>query len=126
VSRSSCDESSEISSVTAGHAGCSTSPHDDPARSRLRDAACGVIIGGIIGAIAGLLAAFALTRHARMDTFLREELDEELGVIGGDIGAPNLKHPPATTGLDSSESLGISSTESGLAEVEGQFPIREG
>lgn len=86
----------------------------------------GVIAGAIMGGIAGLLAAFALTRHARMNAYVQEALDEDIGVMGGTLGAPNLEHPPAKMGLYAAESTGMSSEQSGLADVEGQFPMRDG
>ncbi len=86
----------------------------------------GMIAGAIMGGVADLLAAFALTRHARMNAFVQEAWDEEIGVMGGSLGAPSLQHPPAKMGLYSNESAGTSSAQNGLADVEGQFPIREG
>jgi hypothetical protein len=44
------------------------------------------------------------------------ELDAEIGVSGGDLGAPNLKHPPATTGVYSAASSGAGASGESPAE----------
>ena len=38
------------------------------------------------------------------------ELDAEIGVSGGDIGVPGLKHPPATIGAFTAEASGAASS----------------
>ncbi len=53
-------------------------------------AVVGAIIGGAIGAIAGRTGS--AEDHITDDK--DQELDEAIGVTSGDIGAPNLKHPP--------------------------------
>ncbi len=50
----------------------------------------GAILGGAVGAVAGRTESNV--EHAKDD--IDQELDEEIGVTSGDIGAPNLKHPP--------------------------------
>ncbi len=53
-------------------------------------AVVGAIVGGAVGAIAGRTSS---TEEHRSDD-VDQELDEEIGVTSGDIGAPNLEHPP--------------------------------
>lgn len=59
-------------------------------------AAAGVVVGGAAGAIAGLAMSDAdETRHANA-----AKVDLDIGVTGGDIGAPSLKHPDASSVSD--------------------------
>jgi len=78
----------------------------------------GAIVGGMLGAIAGsVLDSASLTRasHAL-------KLDAQIGVSQGDLGAPNLEHPAAKTGLYSTASIGLE-TSSGEEPAEG--PMQE-
>jgi len=69
----------------------------------------GALAGAIIGAAAGSLLG-DVTHKAGVERDTRDaELDEEIGVSGGDMGAPNLSHPPATVGAYSGGSTGASS-----------------
>jgi hypothetical protein len=67
----------------------------------------GAIVGAAIGAAAGAVGAAA----ASIDEANREEneaeLDETIGVSSGELGAPNLKHPPSKRGTFSAESAGV-------------------
>lgn len=65
----------------------------------------GAIVGGAIGAI---IAKVADEESARA-SFHDGELDAAIGVNGGDLGAPNLKHPPAVRGTYSAGASGASS-----------------
>lgn len=65
----------------------------------------GAIVGGAIGA---LIAKVADEESARA-SFHDGELDAEIGVNGGDLGAPNLEHPPAVRGTYSAGASGASS-----------------
>ena len=65
-------------------------------------AAAGAVIGGVVGAF---VAKVADEESARV-SFHDNELDEAIGVTGGTLGAPNLKHPPATRGTYSGGSCG--------------------
>jgi len=65
----------------------------------------GMAAGAVIGAVAGAIAATALDVDAERSAKRTRELDEEIGVSGGDLGAPNLKHPPATSGAYSAASV---------------------
>lgn len=66
----------------------------------------GVAAGAIVGAVAGALAGAAMDQDASEHTAQTRELDAVIGVSGGDLGAPNLKHPPATIGAYSAASVG--------------------
>jgi len=70
-------------------------------------AAAGAVIGGIVGAVAAGVAEKNSADHAARDG----ELDAEIGVSGGDLGAPNLEHPPARTGLYSMASTGAGASD---------------
>ena len=81
-------------------------------------AIAGALIGGVVGAVSGAVLDTQATASAEQE----RKLDEEIGVIGGEIGAPNLKHPPARIGAYSSASAGAGSS-SDTTPAEG--PISE-
>ncbi len=54
----------------------------------------GAIVGGIIGGLVGAAAATVLDEKSGEQAERDRELDDEIGVTSGAIGAPNLKHPP--------------------------------
>jgi hypothetical protein len=66
----------------------------------------GAVIGGAVGAVAGAVLDKDAARRAAED----RRLDEEIGVLGGDLGAPNLDHPPARSGAYSAGSAGSAGT----------------
>jgi len=66
----------------------------------------GIVAGAIMGGVAGALSALALETWNDTISARTRELDEEIGVIGGDLGAPNLEHPPALIGAYSAASMG--------------------
>lgn len=68
-------------------------------------AAIGALIGGAVGGAAGA----ALGRDEHEKQVHDEQLDRDIGVSGGTIGEPSLKHPPSLHGLYHNASLGISS-----------------
>jgi hypothetical protein len=68
-------------------------------------AAAGAVIGGLVGA----LGSSALDANAVELATTNRRLDRELGISGGDIGAPNLRHPAAKTGAFSAASSGAGS-----------------
>jgi len=78
----------------------------------------GVVAGAVIGAAAGALAGFAADRESAARETEEAKLDREIGVSDGELGAPNLEHPPATVGTYSGSSTGTSSTD-GEAPAEG-------
>jgi hypothetical protein len=84
----------------------------------------GVIAGAIGGSIVGAVLAVGHNRQMHLDAEEEERIDRELGVIGGDIGAPNLRHPPPSVGgLYHASSLGAASTRGGPNNVIAGGPI---
>ena len=67
----------------------------------------GMVAGAIIGAVAGVLSGSVIDGDTRREDAHTRELDEELGVAAGELGAPTLKHPPAARGTYSAASLGV-------------------
>lgn len=57
----------------------------------------GAIAGAIIGGVAGALAGAVMDQESSAREQRTRELDEDIGVSGGDLGAPNLEHPPPTS-----------------------------
>jgi len=82
----------------------------------------GVIAGALIGGAAGVVAGAVLDQESSAKEQRTRELDEEIGVTGGDLGAPNLKHPPPTSGAYSEASSGVAPTEEPPAEGPIQTP----
>jgi hypothetical protein len=80
-------------------------------------AAAGAVIGGVVGAIVAKIS----DEEADRVSFHDGELDAEIGVNGGDLGAPNLLHPPAIRGTYSAGSAGGGGT-SGGGSSEGPMP----
>jgi hypothetical protein len=86
----------------------------------------GAVVGAIVGAIAGALTGAALDDGNAAAAAEDERLDEEIGVQGGDLGAPNLKHPPARIGAFSAAAAGSSTTgDRDSAPAEGPFTTPE-
>jgi hypothetical protein len=82
----------------------------------------GMVAGAIIGGVAGALAGKVLDQESAASEQRTRELDEEIGVSGGDLGAPNLKHPPPTGGAYSAASSGVRPAEDAPAEGPIQTP----
>lgn len=68
----------------------------------------GIIAGAIIGSGVGAVLAIAQNRQWHRNSEGEDLYDEELGIMGGELGSPNLEHPPATVGTYSTGSLGLS------------------
>lgn len=81
-------------------------------------AAAGAVIGGVVGAFVAKIGDEESERLSIHDG----ELDTAIGVNGGDLGAPNLKHPPATRGTYSAAASGGSSGTGGQAAGPMQTP----
>ena len=81
-------------------------------------AAAGALIGGAIGAFVAKIGDEESERVSLHDG----ELDAAIGVNGGDLGAPNLEHPPATRGTYSAAAAGGSSSAGGTAAGPMQTP----
>jgi polyisoprenoid-binding protein YceI len=71
----------------------------------------GAIAGAIIGGVAGALAGAVMDQEASGKEQRERELDDDIGLNGGDLGAPNLKHPPPTSGAHSHASSGVAPSE---------------
>lgn len=80
----------------------------------------GAIAGAVIGGVVGVLAGAALENQADVTAARDEELDDEIGVNGGTMGAPNLEHPPASRGTYAGASAGTGSSASS-PPAEGPF-----
>jgi hypothetical protein len=68
----------------------------------------GVVAGGAMGAVVGALAGAALERDDLRRTRHDEDLDKEIGVIDGEMGAASPDAPPARVGAYSAASAGVS------------------
>jgi hypothetical protein len=77
-----------------------------------------MVAGAVLGAVAGGVAAIAMDNDADRKAAHTQELDEEIGVMGGDLGAPNLQHPPAKVGAYSVAASGAG-TSGGDTPAEG-------
>lgn len=66
----------------------------------------GLAIGAAIGGGAGGLAAWAAQRGDEEAALRDSQLDIDIGVVDGDLGAPGLEHPPAKIGAFSREASG--------------------
>lgn len=84
----------------------------------------GALAGAIIGGVAGALAGAALDSTSVRKSARTRELDAQIGVSGGELGAPNLAHPPAKFGAYSAASAGVDSS-SGEEPAEGPMQVPE-
>src|SRR5580700_10722784 len=66
----------------------------------------GAVAGMVLGAAAGAVVGKIMDEEADRKSFHDGELDEAIGVTSGELGAPNLKHPPAIRGAYSAASVG--------------------
>jgi hypothetical protein len=83
----------------------------------------GAAAGAVIGAIAGALAGAAIDKTEDSHAAEERKLDREIGVSEGELGAPNLEHPPAKIGAYSGASVGVgASDEDSPAEGPMQAP----
>ncbi len=85
----------------------------------------GILAGALIGVVAGAITGAALDSESTARVARTRVLDAEIGVSGGELGAPNLAHPPARTGAYSAASAGVDSS-SGETSAEGPIPPPEG
>jgi hypothetical protein len=84
-------------------------------------AAAGAVVGAIVGAVAGRATEQNDESRAAED----RKLDAEIGVSGGELGAPNLKHPPAKTGTYSGGSAGVAPSSGDEEPAEGPMQSPE-
>ena len=85
----------------------------------------GTVTGAVLGGVAGAAAARAMEINEEHESARNEALDEDIGVSGGDLGAPTLKHPPPKIGAYSAASSGAGAETSG-APAEGTIVPPEG
>lgn len=76
----------------------------------------GAAIGAVLGGATGAVAEALVERDAETARSRSAKLDKEIGVTEGDLGAPNLKHPPARVGAFSAAASGAGATGHTLAE----------
>lgn len=69
----------------------------------------GAAAGALVGAAMGAASGWAAEMHAKDDALRDEKLDREIGVLGGDIGVPGLRHPPSRDAALSREASGAGS-----------------
>jgi len=81
-------------------------------------AAAGALIGGAVGALVAKVGDEESERVSLHDG----ELDAVIGVNGGDLGAPNLEHPPATRGTYSAAASGGAGSSGATAAGPMQTP----
>jgi hypothetical protein len=70
----------------------------------------GIAAGAVIGGVAGVISGAVLDSESSRQASRSRELDAQIGVSEGDLGAPNLKHPPAKRGTYSAASAGVDSS----------------
>jgi hypothetical protein len=87
----------------------------------------GAAAGAVIGAVAGALAVGALDDGEVADADRTSQLDEEIGVTSGTVGAPNLRHPPGQRGAYSAASVrgGLGEENNGVPAEGGMSPPEE-
>jgi hypothetical protein len=66
----------------------------------------GAVVGALIGGAAGAIGAVISSEESHRKDQREEGLDAEIGVSGGEMGAPNLDHPPPSRGTYSASSAG--------------------
>ena len=79
----------------------------------------GVVVGAMVGAIAGAVAGRAVEKGEESRAADDRALDAEIGVSKGELGAPNLEHPPAKAGAYSGGSAGVDPASSDEEPAEG-------
>jgi hypothetical protein len=70
----------------------------------------GVLIGGVVGGVTGVVAGRVLADDAERRHAHANEIDRDIGVTGGDMGAASPDQPPARIGAYSGGSAGAGST----------------
>jgi len=82
----------------------------------------GAVAGAIMGGVAGALAGAGMDQDSSAREQRTRELDAEIGVSGGDLGAPNLEHPAPKRGTYSAAASGVSRAGDAPAEGPIQTP----
>lgn len=81
----------------------------------------GMIAGALIGSAVGAAASIALDAQDTEESRTNEELDREIGVIDGSLGAAPPNQPPAVRGTFSVAAMGLSN-EAEVPPTEGPIP----
>ena len=76
----------------------------------------GIVAGGIVGTAMGVLAGVGLDNAEHAAKAHDRELDDDIGVTKGDLGAAPPNAPPAVKGCYSAASSGVSSSRPTPAE----------
>jgi phage tail tape-measure protein len=84
----------------------------------------GIAAGAVIGGVAGVISGAVLDSESSRQASRLRELDAQIGVSEGELGAPNLNHPPAKKGTYSAASAGVDSS-SGEEPAEGPMQVPE-
>ncbi len=63
----------------------------------------GIVLGGAVGAVLGTLAGAVLDRESHAADRHDRELDEAIGVIGGDLGAKEAARAPFSANAERAE-----------------------
>ena len=79
----------------------------------------GSVTGAVLGGVAGALAERAVENDQDRESAHQRKLDAAIGVSDGELGAPNLEHPPAKIGAYSVASSGGASGGDDSAPAEG-------
>jgi hypothetical protein len=82
----------------------------------------GIVLGAIVGAAGGIGVGDVLNTIREHHRAHDEQLDKDIGVIGGDIGAAPWDQPPPVIGAYSMGSAGGGSTPVGAEPDEGPTP----
>lgn len=77
----------------------------------------GLVAGGVIGAAAGAAAGIVYADAEAERAEVDEELDEAIGVYGGNIGAAGPNAPPSKRGVFSGSSAGVGGTGGGDTNI---------
>lgn len=67
----------------------------------------GLITGALLGSAVGAIASIALGAHEVENLQRDEELDQDIGVINGDIGEARPDQPPTVIGAFSAATMGM-------------------
>jgi hypothetical protein len=81
----------------------------------------GVVAGMVVGALVGSAAGEVLSADAKRAHRHDDELDESIGVFGGDLGAARPDAKAARVGAPSAASAGVA-TSAGSSPAEGPIP----
>ena len=69
----------------------------------------GAAAGAVVGAAMGAATGWAVEQHAHDEAIHDQQLDRDIGVIDGDLGAPGLRHPRTGPVALSREAAGVGS-----------------